>query len=634
MSYVICSNDYDEDNDLYSEINAPYSFQNILSNGGGLRIPKNAEIAVQSVKINKSQRFTVDPNFRFYVYFGEDIDDTATKEKVTNYPIDIRPFTKTESLMSQEFADRIEDQINLKLVHPLAFKEQVTTVHRNASGQFAGYNLEFKQTDEDPVDGKAAYTELDIFPFEQEGNLGFTYNQETSILTSQPGFGSNQEENHLRQCIFPNYALCGKHIHDEGHGGTNDLPFKVTGLSNCSEWAVGLIRGSGTNAKKFPSYFNLRNQFQLHPDSTKGVYMTTNFYCDYVVGAFRSSATGQRFLRIFESSVTRDYSTQSEALQDDAPMVLNEIKYYGSHSTVFTGNQYNWSTNNDEYDSLEFYLNGERITVTLDDTVDLINPVNQESSTRENLFKPINQACWCLYPKFYIQRDSESIEISSSPHISEAKDIAYTNDNMWWADTVKKGLEMQNGREIDTRFFNIIDSSSTYTPKVLSQGGNFTNLFPDYLFNLVVKPIDTYFAPLANGGILLGFKNRAVVPYSTDNSEEAQDGGIMTSTHNPLSSGKSLFVRLANFTHQSFNAGNGNRSKIIFHLPRFDNSGREDGEGLYFEASERFYVKLNNTEEFVQNSFDIDIVDDREIVARDELKGKTIVCLHIQSSKD
>ena len=58
----------------------------------------------------------------------------------------------------------------------------------------------------------------------------------------------------------------------------------------------------------------------------------------------------------------------------------------------------------------------------------------------------------------------------------------------------------------------------------------------------------------------------------------------MTSTHNPLASGKSLFVRLSNFTHQSFNAGNGNRSKIIFHLPRFDNTGREEGEGLYFES--------------------------------------------------
>ncbi len=55
MSFIICSNDYDEENDLYSEINAPYSFTNILSNGGGLIIPKNAEVSVQSVKINKTE---------------------------------------------------------------------------------------------------------------------------------------------------------------------------------------------------------------------------------------------------------------------------------------------------------------------------------------------------------------------------------------------------------------------------------------------------------------------------------------------------------------------------------------------------------------------------------------------------
>ena len=638
MSYVICSNDYDEENDLYSEINAPFSFQNILSNGGGLTIPKNAEIAVQSVKINKSSTFTVSPDFRFSVYFGSDIDPfdpTMLKNKVTSYPIDIRPFSQRQSVTSQEFADAISKELNLKLTHPLIYGNQYTQVHRNASGHFAGYNLSYSQIDDVPSEGVDEYNIDDILPFEQTGPLGFDYLE--GELVAEAGFGTTQEEKHSRQCILSNFPLVGKHIHTPTPG-LNNQPFAVNGLSACQEWAVGLIRGSGTNLKKFPSYYNLRNQFHLHSNSTKGVYMTTNFYCDYVIGAFQSSPNGNRFLRIFEASVNPSFTTQEEALQDDAPFVLNEIAYYGSHSNVFENHQYNWSTNNDGYDSLEIYLNGEVITATLDEDVDLINPFTQGSSTRENIFKPINQCCWCLYPKIYIQRNDDVIKIQTSPNyeydLDEYPALTYTNDNQWWADTVKKGLEIQVGKECDTRFFNIIKSPlDPYQYNVLSNAGaNHTNLFENYRFQMIVRPTPDYFAPQANAGILLGFPNATVVPYTTDNSDQAGDGGIMTSIRLPSISPKSLFVRLANFTHQSFNAGNGNRSKIIFHLPRFDNTGRDDGDGLYFEAQERFYLKLNNSEEFIQNSFEIDIVDDKEVVARNELVGKTIVCLHIQTA--
>lgn len=665
MSYVICSNDYDEENDLYSEVNSPASFQNILSNGGGLRIPKNAEIAVQSVKINKSPNIVVGPDFRFYVYFGQDYTDgfnESTKNTVTSYPIEIRPFVERLTLTREQFADEVEDAINLHLTHPLAFHEQVTEVHDNASGQFAGYTLNFKQTDLDPIDGSNEYTEADIIPFEQEGNLGFTYNPMIQQLTSSPGYGPagaiNDNTRHSRQCIFPNFALVGKHSIDppdedpdpdeledeledelfEANPGLNDTPLAVGGLSTCTEWAVGLIRGAGGHFKKYPIYFNLRHQYHPHSESNRQVYMTENCYFDYVVGAFRNGNSGNRYLRVFESSVDRDYGTQEEALQDDTPIVMNEIKYWGDHSNHFD-DVYNWSTNHEYYDGVEIYLNGENISVTIDGHIDLVNSAAQPDSKRENLFKPINQACWCLFPKFWIMKPNQSMFIYHAPKLPDEvhpgdKDITYFNENQWWADIVQKGLEVQVGKEIDTRFFNIIDTPEVHEDLRLSDDGNHTNIFDDYKFTIIVKPTPTYFAPLANADGLLGFRGRAIVHYSTDNSDQAKDGGIMTSTNNPNANGKSLFVRLSNFTHQSFNAGNGNRSKIIFHLPRFDNTGRDEGDGLYFESSERFYLKLNNTEEFVQSAFDIDIVDDKEIVARDELRGQTIVCLHIQSSKN
>ena len=66
-------------------------------------------------------------------------------------------------------------------------------------------------------------------------------------------------------------------------------------------------------------------------------------------------------------------------------------------------------------------------------------------------------------------------------------------------------------------------------------------------------------------------------------------------------------------------------------MPRFDNSGNETG-GLYFEPHEKTYLALNNTDELLINSFDVDIVYDNETLCT-ALSGKTIVCFHIRPQK-
>jgi hypothetical protein len=50
-----------------------------------------------------------------------------------------------------------------------------------------------------------------------------------------------------------------------------------------------------------------------------------------------------------------------------------------------------------------------------------------------------------------------------------------------------------------------------------------------------------------------------------------------SSTTPKLISNISLFIRLNNFTQNTINARQGTTSKIIAHLPRFDNSGNETG---------------------------------------------------------
>ena len=84
-------------------------------------------------------------------------------------------------------------------------------------------------------------------------------------------------------------------------------------------------------------------------------------------------------------------------------------------------------------------------------------------------------------------------------------------------------------------------------------------------------------------------------------------------------------------TFNSVNFSKSSLSKILYHLPRFDNSGAEVG-GLFFEPSERVYLKLNNIDDLFINDIEVDIVNSDETLATN-LTGKTIVCFHIRDAK-
>jgi len=96
-----------------------------------------------------------------------------------------------------------------------------------------------------------------------------------------------------------------------------------------------------------------------------------------------------------------------------------------------------------------------------------------------------------------------------------------------------------------------------------------------------------------------------------------------------MKSNTSLFVRLNNFGLNSYNAGTGSISKILYSLPRFTNSGESSGNGLFFEPSQRVYLPLNNPAPLVVNEFSIDFVNENETLATD-LSGKSNVMLHIR----
>lgn len=644
MSYVICSNNWRENNNIFSESDAPYSFQNTLSNGGGLRIPKNAEVAVQSVKINKNGDITVSPNSRFSLYFGEEVilEDNETIDDMTSYPIDIRLSTRSEQYNVEEFATLVKNKLNEHLSHPLAINCQDVTVNRNASNVLLGLKFDLKERDVDATNGRGQYTDDCMIAYNQDYfNTGFTYDSSNGCLTAGKTLPYDDSQ-FDRQCILPTFSIA-----PSGNGST---PFRVANLSNCSDWAVGLIRGSDNlvGGLKHPAYYDITEQFQRYDGAgipgKNGINMPKDFYFDYVVCAMQRVNTqgANRWLRVYQAVVDKTITNKQDALSVDAPFKMVEVDYWNVNDNFAT--PYNWSTNASNLDVVEFRFDGEEIKLYIGDRSPANIPMIDEDAvgitdpTSANLFKPINQCCWNLYPKFYLPRlnatiPEQTIIIDEVPHIA-GDEVPYNSSKSWWNRCVRDGLEYSLARPVDCRYMNIIYSGLEYAYNNTSDHSNLTNVMDNYKFKIITAPNDVYPAPLANSMELLGFSGRPIASYDTDNSTNASDGGIILSNSTlPLTSAKSLFVRLNNFTQDSFNAAKGSKSKIIFHLPRFDNAGNDTGSGLYYENQDRFYIKLNNTEEFTQNEFLLDIVDDDERLAKD-LTGKTIICLHIQKSKD
>ena len=88
-----------------------------------------------------------------------------------------------------------------------------------------------------------------------------------------------------------------------------------------------------------------------------------------------------------------------------------------------------------------------------------------------------------------------------------------------------------------------------------------------------------------------------------------------------------MFVRLDNFTQQSTNARQGNRSNIIAHLPRFD--GQVETGRIYHEPKNLIFLDLNNSNDLHVNSFDISFCYSNEQYVT-ALTGQSVVALYFR----
>ena len=618
MSLVICSNqekDGKSDRQDQSIYNA-WSFRNPLSST--MTIPANSQVALQSCKVNVDGRVVFSRNNqRFYHYFGDKLElDGTTEPQIddsTSYPAITHLMKGGEvgsvvEMSVDDFADRIQDRVRSTTYHPNQKELFECTPLRNASGlDFLGYNFNFKQNASD-------------------GNVN-----------SVPGNGTFENYYHENFDLSPKFTFENGVFKKTGTAGDTSIgickrkPFSLTNgsfvvnVSNGSfanvnaskvEWTMGLSRA--VNKPDANGYYYPR--YSIYADVGDSLETSLEYFADFNIGG---NTNGDLIVYHFVQA-------------GNGKIGAKEIQYWNNPDAHgdFTGDsRKNLSTDLSAYTKYGFFSNGEDLQVKAyhngsSEWRDVINyPGAGENAN--TYFKPVNQACWCLHPVLGIGTDLTSTQLTSTLQVEEFSSrnlTTYampTNDNPnsagWWELMEYLGtwhrcqdLEMRDWNDPGT-------NQSVYSELNLSGGaqGNFV---------MVLEQSEIYRPTFgANGRAILGFGNTII---DTPNTGAGTNSVFFESTQVPsLTSSLAMFVRLNNFGQSVVNAHQGNNSKIIAHLPRFDNS--QSTGRLYFEPNQMVFIDLNNPAPLQVNEFDISFSYINEQYAT-ILSGQSIVALYFR----
>jgi len=311
---------------------------------------------------------------------------------------------------------------------------------------------------------------------------------------------------------------------------------------------------------------------------------------------------------------------------------------------------YNMNTNgaNRDYTAVQFVCDGSRVAINMirsggagTDTLITFDAV--PPPVLQNM-KPIDQTAWNLQPIMAINNDLER----GSGNLASDYNITLTDYKVpesgfsslqgpsiipsYYTYCMERATAKSYAayRDLGRRWTNITLAGIPYP--TFDTG---TNTFPNLRPILIVAPSGLYIPTEdANTRDLLGFANMpaeidTIPPWVADAYDGAQFAvQVLNSTNRPVTrSTKSIFVRLDNFNQKTMNAGNGNPSRIISHLPRFD--GQNETGRLFFEPNTLVYVDLHNPQVMKINQLDVSLVYGDETFC-EALVGTTVIVLHIR----
>ena len=619
MSLLITSNSEHRDNfnsgRSQQGLNKSWSYQNNLQDT--FKIPANSEIAVQSIKLNRSGNVTLDEsNSTYAFYFGEELGTfNAESEEITqkmsvNVPwarsivasadiFGVSNYVNNNSTVNgvsdnvNGIARRFEKSLNRNMWHPMLLQNASNTINpgakvtpqRNGSGvDWLGWNIQVSNNGSSTNASNISASWIGDTKNGDTQGKDYTYDPKTRVLTAP--------DDNFSPCVgtqFP-LSLC--------HGSFTVELVKTKGIYQ----RYGLTRA--TNGERdiytqgVPEYFD---------DNDGG-----NFY-DYLV-----EIANDGDIDIYEAGV---YGDELAMLQLD----------YGT--TV------NADTENIKY--ISFVIKNEQVSVVVENASGVKTTLTSgTSATSASNLKPVGMTTRFLYPKIDLEEKETckiheyfGVNIANHVYGNGGKYTGFDFDelqpNYTYHDFYNYLLDWDSGgggpaylSDLDLNVEKMID-------KVNLIGLNSTGQC-DYKVTFITAPDSRYDnTDSCNTQFLLGFHNRSLVNVANTTSATTPFTKTFISDEPPEIQGtQSLFVRLKNMSFESTNLAKSAKSKILYHLPAFGNTGTRVG-ALFFEPSERVYLKLNNTEDLFLSTIEIDIVYADETLA-ECLQGKTTVVLHIK----
>lgn len=644
MSFIITSNVNLKDKPLMSDVHKPYSYSNHLTDT--MKILKNSEIAVQSVKINKNGLYSVNKdNSKFGLYFGEKLEHgVLERDNQPNQAIigEIVDTTSFEELTTDDVADKTTEAFSRTICHPHYITEvgnnfdnpetSIVVSKELQGNEFDGYNMVFTQNYQTANINLAFENEaVGFLPPDYEGNTLWTYDVVGQRFTSN---NPDDQANTGGAGVFlSDYPLAL----NANTAANMALSVNFTGANNQSGWCVGLDR---------------HNDPQINPVNNQFVSYSPPYWDNFYTGGLHNGVQDARwtrphshyeyvitrignFLRIYHSVVASNRAPRNRGSPHN--VVMKELRYWevaGSH--LAGAGPYNLNNNADAYERVGWTIDNEAVEPWIYSPMTgwaKIIDLTLVATDKLHSTKPRGTLNNMLFAKLFVRNENSYLDVLERRKVDAMTDWTIGNPR---ADYVRHLIDNNTyhiwGREIENRPVMDYDVVSFHQKHDYVRADPMTGVLTGMNPVLIMAPSNLYIREMTKGcntQFLLGFNGMSL----SDNPVNSGMNGevyTFTSPQRPeLTSSKSLFVKLSNFTHQTANAKRGQKSsKILAHLPRFDSAGNEVG-GLYFEPHERVYVSLGNPNDMYLNDFDVEIVYDNEELA-ECLSGKTIVCFHIR----
>ena len=657
MSLIVTANEVDTDLTRYTNHQAPEHYTNHLKQT--LLVEPNSEVAIQSVKVNKDGLIRISPGDAWFQFFNQNMRTNAadplidTSSKSTGMPIRCSPKLNNpnmdEYVNIEEFANRVQQGMRIGLPHPDMLggttaspetNEVLCQVARDvavAGKGFKGFQFTFDYM------GQAT---VDVLPtkYRQVETGGVKYDQMTITNAGGPPITSTNFEVKAGNNASPYNVAWGidnpiSHLNGDCIYDLKGLSAAGDGASYNKPFTLGIARGTLNKTGQIP---------YLDVDDVS--YAPTTHFYDYAISCHQRVPGGDFWLHCGHAVVNNG----------GTGVAMREIHYFDGNTgvpNVFPGStwkaasatghgRYNLSTNTAGYTHLKIVVDGEKVKFSVGVnnaayvTLFNYNLRDTAAAPKESCPKPAGQNCWNMYPKMWISESGRSVKLISwfgrdtgidTPIANAVGSVANINtDGDWFCRQVATG-NVRQPLQIDRRNYNNMEVAEFYVQRGTSGAGT-KQLLEDYENIMILQEDKTHYlnTQYANMAAKFGFIGRPIL--DTSLSAMVDQMVVFISDAIPLiQSNKSMFIRLDNFTQRSLNAGTGRPSKILYHIPRFDQSNREVGAGLYYEPQERVYVRLFNTEQLVINEFDLSICDNKEVLVED-LSGQTIICLHVRPS--